>query len=92
MAKTPGWCLLLWHFLPGNNIRPESKRNNNMDDNNKSNNINNNDNNNSNNNSNTNNSHINSNNIKKATSLFGYKRHLGLTLYIFHILYDIVTI
>ena len=24
-----GWCLLLWHFVPGNNIIPESKRNNN---------------------------------------------------------------
>ena len=23
--KTTGWCPLLWHFLPGNNIRPESK-------------------------------------------------------------------
>ena len=24
-----GWCLLLWYFLPGSNIIPESKRNNN---------------------------------------------------------------
>ena len=25
IPKTTGWCPLLWHFLPGNNIRPESK-------------------------------------------------------------------
>ena len=25
ILKTTGWCSLLWHFLPGNNIRPESK-------------------------------------------------------------------
>ena len=23
--KATGWCPLLWHFLPGNNIRPEGK-------------------------------------------------------------------
>ena len=26
-SKTTGWCLLLWHILPGNNIRSESKIN-----------------------------------------------------------------
>ena len=26
IPKTTGWCLLLWHYLPGSNIRPESKR------------------------------------------------------------------
>ena len=25
IPKTTGWSPLLWHFLPGNNIRPESK-------------------------------------------------------------------
>ena len=25
MPKTTGWCPLLWDFLPGNKIRPESK-------------------------------------------------------------------
>ena len=25
ISKATGWCPLLWHFLPGNNIRPESK-------------------------------------------------------------------
>ena len=25
IPKTTGWCPLLRHFLPGNNIRPESK-------------------------------------------------------------------
>ena len=25
ISKAAGWCPLLWHFLPGNNIRPESK-------------------------------------------------------------------
>ena len=25
IPKTTGWCPLLWHFLPGNNIRPERK-------------------------------------------------------------------
>ena len=25
IPKASGWCRLLWHFLPGNNIRPESK-------------------------------------------------------------------
>ena len=25
IPKTTGWCPLLWYFLPGNNIRPESK-------------------------------------------------------------------
>ena len=25
ILKTTGWCSLLWDFLPGNNIRPESK-------------------------------------------------------------------
>ena len=39
IPKTTGWCPLLWHFLPGNNIRPESKEimiviNNNNDNNN----------------------------------------------------------
>ena len=37
--KTTGWCPLLWRFLPGNKIRPESKRNNNNNNNNKNNNI-----------------------------------------------------
>ena len=50
IPKTTGWCPLLWHPLPGNNIRPESKRNNNNNNNN-----NNNDNNNSSNNNNNNN-------------------------------------
>ena len=26
-SKTTGWCLLLWHILPGNNTRSESKIN-----------------------------------------------------------------
>ena len=38
-------CLLLWLFLPGINIRPESKRNNNNNNNNNKNNNDNNDNN-----------------------------------------------
>ena len=25
IPKTSGWCLLLWHSLPGNNIRLESE-------------------------------------------------------------------
>ena len=25
IPKASGWCRLLWDFLPGNNIRPESK-------------------------------------------------------------------
>ena len=25
IPKTTGWCPLSWHFLPGNNIRPESQ-------------------------------------------------------------------
>ena len=25
ISKTIGWCPLLWHFLPRNNIRPQSK-------------------------------------------------------------------
>ena len=25
ISKATGWCPLLWHFLPGNNITPESK-------------------------------------------------------------------
>ena len=25
IPKTTVWCPLLWHFLPGNNIRPKSK-------------------------------------------------------------------
>ena len=34
IPKTTGWCPLLWHFLPGNNIRSESERNNNNNNNN----------------------------------------------------------
>ena len=26
IPKTTSWCPLLWHFLQGNNIRPESKK------------------------------------------------------------------
>ena len=41
IPKTTAWCPLLSHFLPGNNIRPQSKRDNNNDDNNNDNNNNN---------------------------------------------------
>ena len=34
IPKTAVWCPLLYHSLPGNNIRPESKRNNNSNNNN----------------------------------------------------------
>ena len=38
IPKTTGWCPLLWHFLPGNKIRYESKRNNINNNNNNNNN------------------------------------------------------
>ena len=39
IPKRTVWCPLLWHFLPGNKIRPESKSDNNNNNNNNSNNI-----------------------------------------------------
>ena len=51
----------MWHFLPGNNIRPESKRNSNNNTNNNDND----DNNNNDNNNSNNNNNINDNNNNK---------------------------